>query len=36
MRNYARETRPWVIWITILAVILAGVGVFFYYNFFRQ
>ena len=36
MRNYAREIRPWVIWITLLAVILAGVGVFFYYNFFRQ
>ena len=36
MKNYARETRPWVIWLTIIAVILAGVGVFFYYNFFRQ
>ena len=36
MKNYARESRPWVIWLTIIAVILAGVGIFFYYNFFRQ
>ena len=31
-----RENRPWIIWLTIAAVMLAGVGVFFYYNFFRQ
>lgn len=31
-----KENRPWVIWLTIMAVILAGVGIFFYYNFFRQ
>lgn len=36
MTNYARESRPWLIWLTIIAVILAGVGIFFYYNFFRQ
>lgn len=36
MKSYARESRPWVIWLTIIAVILAGVGIFFYYNFFRQ
>lgn len=36
MRNYAREIRPWIIWITIIAVILIGVGIFFYYNLFRQ
>ena len=31
-----KENRPWLIWLTILAVILAGVGIFFYYNLFRQ
>lgn len=31
-----KENRPWLIWLTIIAVILAGVGIFFYYNFFRQ
>ena len=36
MRNYARESRPWLIWLTIIAVIFAGVGIFFYYTFFRQ
>lgn len=36
MRNYARESRPWLIWLTIIAVIFAGVGVFFYYTLFRQ
>ena len=36
MKNYTHETRPWLIWLTVIAVILAGVGIFFYYNFFRQ
>ncbi len=36
MKNYARESRPWLIWATIIAVICAGVGIFFYYNLFRQ
>lgn len=36
MKEYARESRPWVIWLTIAAVILAGIGIFFYYTLFRQ
>ena len=36
MNNYARENRPWLIWLTIIAVILACVGVFFYYTLLRQ
>ena len=36
MNNYTRENRPWVIWLTIIAVILATVGVFFYYTLLRQ
>lgn len=37
MKNhYVRESRPWLIWLTIIAVVLAGVGIFFYYNLFRQ
>ena len=31
-----KENRPWVIWLTIIAILLAGVGIFFYYNLFRQ
>lgn len=31
-----KENRPWLIWLTIIAVILAGVGIFFYYTLFRQ
>lgn len=36
MKNYARESRPWLIWLTVIAVILAGMGIYFYYSFFRQ
>jgi hypothetical protein len=36
MKNYARESRPWLIWLTIFAVILAGVGAYFFYTLFRQ
>lgn len=36
MKDYSRESRPWVIWLTIAAVILAGIGIFFYYTLFRQ
>lgn len=36
MKSYTRENRPWLIWLTIVAVLLAGVGIFFYYNLFRQ
>ena len=36
MKNYTRENRPWLIWLTIIAVILATVGVFFYYTLLRQ
>ena len=31
-----RENRLWLIWLTVIAVILAMVGVFFYYNLLRQ
>lgn len=31
-----KENRPWVIWLTIIAILLAGVGIYLYYNFFRQ
>ena len=31
-----KENRPWLIWLTIIAVILACVGVFFYYTLLRQ
>ena len=30
------NNRPWLIWLTVAAVILIGVGIFFYYNLFRQ
>lgn len=36
MKNYTRENRPWMIWLTIIAVIFACVGVFFYYTLLRQ
>jgi len=36
MKNYARESRPWLIWLTIFAVIAVGVGAYFYYTLFRQ
>ena len=36
MKNYARESRPWLIWLTIFAVIAAGIGAYFYYTLFRQ
>lgn len=36
MKEYARESRPWAIWLTFAAVILAGIGIFFYYTLFRQ
>lgn len=36
MSTYARESRAWIIWLTIIAVIFAGVGIFFYYTLFRQ
>lgn len=36
MKNYTRESRPWLIWLTIIAVISAGVGIYFYYSLFRQ
>ena len=31
-----KENRPWVIWLTIIAILLAGLGIYLYYNFFRQ
>lgn len=30
------NNRPWLIWLTAVAVALIGVGIFFYYNLFRQ
>lgn len=36
MKNYARESRPWIIWLTVFAVIAAGIGAYFYYTLFRQ
>lgn len=36
MTNYARESRPWIIWLTVFAVIAAGIGAYFYYTLFRQ
>ena len=36
MSTYARESKTWIIWLTIIAVIFAGVGIFFYYTLFRQ
>lgn len=36
MKNYAHESRPWLIWLTIIAVIGIGLGIYFYYTFFRQ
>ena len=30
------NNRPWLIWLTVVAVALIGVGIFFYYNLFRQ
>lgn len=35
--EYNREGhRAWVVWISLIAVVLMGVGIFFYYTFFRQ
>ena len=28
--------RGWAIWLSIFALLLIGVGIFFYYSFFRQ
>jgi hypothetical protein len=36
MSTYVRESRPWIIWLTIFAILLAGVGIYFYYTLFRQ
>lgn len=30
------NNRPWIIWLTCVAVALIAVGIFFYYNMFRQ
>ncbi|MDY6326584.1 MAG: hypothetical protein SPL47_04635 [Bacteroidales bacterium] len=36
MSGILRETKAWHLWVTVLAVVLAGLGVFLYYMFFRQ
>lgn len=36
MSKVLKEGRTWIIWLTIVAVILAAVGIFFYYSMFKQ
>ena len=30
------KRRGWIVWLSVLALMLVGVGIFFYYTFFRQ
>ncbi|MCR4964780.1 MAG: hypothetical protein K6A41_03910 [Bacteroidales bacterium] len=36
MKVYSREISPWLIWLSLLAVLLLCVGIFFFYTFLRQ
>ncbi|MBR6333132.1 MAG: hypothetical protein IKR77_01900 [Bacteroidales bacterium] len=36
MKVYSREISPWLIWLSLLAVLLIAVGIFFFYTFLRQ
>lgn len=36
MTNFLRERRTWILWLTIVAVVAAIVGIYFYYSMFRQ
>lgn len=36
MKEYTRDYSKWIIWISCIALLLIGVGIFFYYTFFRQ
>lgn len=36
MKEYTRDNSKWIIWISCIAILLIGVGIFFYYTFFRQ
>ncbi|MBR4136027.1 MAG: hypothetical protein IKU03_06435 [Bacteroidales bacterium] len=36
MKVYSREISPWLIWLSLLAVLLISVGIFFFYTFLRQ
>lgn len=36
MKEYTRDNSKWIIWISCIALLLIGVGIFFYYTFFRQ
>lgn len=33
---YSRDVSPWLIWLSLLAVLLISVGIFFFYTFLRQ
>ncbi|MBO4503829.1 MAG: hypothetical protein J5730_03335 [Bacteroidales bacterium] len=33
---YTEKRRAWMIWLSVLALLLIGVGIFFYYTFLRQ
>lgn len=36
MSKVLREGRTWIIWLTVVAVVLAATGIFFYYSMFKQ
>lgn len=36
MKEYTRDYSKWIIWLSCIALLLIGVGIFFYYTFFRQ
>jgi len=36
MKDYTRDNSRWLIWVSCSALLLIGVGIFFYYTFFRQ
>ena len=36
MKVYSRDINPWLIWLSLLAVLLISVGIFFFYTFLRQ
>ena len=36
MSGTFREGKSWHIWLTVLAILVVGIGIYFYYTFFRQ
>ncbi|MBO7647598.1 MAG: hypothetical protein J6S56_05830, partial [Bacteroidales bacterium] len=36
MKVYSRDINPWLIWLSLLALLLISVGIFFFYTFLRQ